>query len=587
MDKPLISYCVFSYNQEPYIRAAVASALQQSYRPLEIIISDDASTDRTFEIIQSMAAGCTGEHTIRINRNDRNLGLIEHVNKLFAMASGELIVLAGGDDVSLPERTSALVDKWLDGGRRLDAVCSAFTEISVDGHEGRICRMSLPADSGGMLTSPKMFWFGCSAAYSRRLYDRFGKINYKTTEDTVFYRRALMSGGVGYVDEPLVRYRIGCGVSTQKNGTSAVRKVRKLGWQVNLARQMLADFQIVDALAAKNELVRWWSEYLKRKELQLAVIEEFSFWPKAMKYFRLLRAFPLLGVRRIVFLFAYLPKTGTSDFTGIDGCFVINLARRTDRWEFFRKQMPHFHAIGVYPERFEAVCGRDVKGFGERPWFRKRLTDARRNSWGGKAGCILSHRAAILEASKRGWRNVLILEDDVEFCGGSSARWEEFLLALKRFSGNWSMVYFYGHHLMMPIRSQHRGSFVDLWQIGGAMSTGAYLLNGTQYHKLLRALPDEGHVWSWTARYKTIDRWFSRSMLLFGPVLFTSSFAVRHLETYSDIVGKAYTADCEKVRRTRCGVCFQAALCARVLENSFALKASFLRLIVKRMIRGL
>jgi glycosyltransferase involved in cell wall biosynthesis len=52
-DKPLLTLAMFAYNHERFIAEAVRGALRQTYSPLEIIISDDCSTDRTFEIIQS------------------------------------------------------------------------------------------------------------------------------------------------------------------------------------------------------------------------------------------------------------------------------------------------------------------------------------------------------------------------------------------------------------------------------------------------------------------------------------------------------------------------------------------------------
>jgi glycosyltransferase involved in cell wall biosynthesis len=47
MDRPLISFMLFAYNQEHYIRRAVEAAMAQTYSPLEIILSDDASSDGT------------------------------------------------------------------------------------------------------------------------------------------------------------------------------------------------------------------------------------------------------------------------------------------------------------------------------------------------------------------------------------------------------------------------------------------------------------------------------------------------------------------------------------------------------------
>ena len=53
MEGPLVSFCVKCYNQERYIGEALEGVFAQTYRPLEIVISDDASTDRSWEIIQA------------------------------------------------------------------------------------------------------------------------------------------------------------------------------------------------------------------------------------------------------------------------------------------------------------------------------------------------------------------------------------------------------------------------------------------------------------------------------------------------------------------------------------------------------
>ena len=55
-ERPLVTFALFAYNQERYIREAVEGAFAQTYEPLEIILSDDCSTDRTFEIMQEMVA---------------------------------------------------------------------------------------------------------------------------------------------------------------------------------------------------------------------------------------------------------------------------------------------------------------------------------------------------------------------------------------------------------------------------------------------------------------------------------------------------------------------------------------------------
>ncbi|MEG0024265.1 MAG: glycosyltransferase [Akkermansia sp.] len=100
---------LITYNQEDYIRDAVESILQQECAPLEIIISDDASTDRTFDIINECTQNYCGKHRLIINRNEKNMGLSGHLNKLIGMSTGEWFIMAGGDDISLPNRCAQIM----------------------------------------------------------------------------------------------------------------------------------------------------------------------------------------------------------------------------------------------------------------------------------------------------------------------------------------------------------------------------------------------------------------------------------------------------------------------------------------------
>ena len=49
MSYPLVSFCVKSYNQKELLKEALQGAFAQTYRPLEIVISDDGSTDGSWE----------------------------------------------------------------------------------------------------------------------------------------------------------------------------------------------------------------------------------------------------------------------------------------------------------------------------------------------------------------------------------------------------------------------------------------------------------------------------------------------------------------------------------------------------------
>lgn len=129
--RTLISFALIAYNQEKYIREAVASAFAQTYEPLEIILSDDCSTDQTFEIIQEMAKSYRGSKKIIARQTHSNIGTLRHVVDVASVAAGQLIILAAGDDISKKERTDKIVVEWLSTGAW--GFYSKFDRISEGG----------------------------------------------------------------------------------------------------------------------------------------------------------------------------------------------------------------------------------------------------------------------------------------------------------------------------------------------------------------------------------------------------------------------------------------------------------------------
>jgi glycosyltransferase involved in cell wall biosynthesis len=130
-NNPLATFALLAYNQEKYIREAVESAFSQTYTPLEIILSDDGSVDGTYRIMQEMAAAYEGPHSVIVRQSEVNQGLARHFLAVARLAKGQLVIEAGGDDISKPERTAKLVQAWLETGAL--GLCSRFDMISESG----------------------------------------------------------------------------------------------------------------------------------------------------------------------------------------------------------------------------------------------------------------------------------------------------------------------------------------------------------------------------------------------------------------------------------------------------------------------
>jgi glycosyltransferase involved in cell wall biosynthesis len=253
-NRPLVSILLIAYRQADTVGAAIAGALAQTHSPLEIIASDDASGDGTWEAMQRAVAGYTGPHQVRLNRNETNLGIGAHLSALAQMARGDLLVVAAGDDFSLPQRCEKLVEAWLAHERRPDLLASALADLDAEGHvHGEIVPSDLAAyTSLAQWAAQPPFVVGAAQAWTKRLFDRFGPLPPGTVaEDLVMVFRAIGSGGAITLREPLVQYRRG-GISRRRRNLHAHDVVERLLKNNRHAlvetQQMLKDAEVMGRL---------------------------------------------------------------------------------------------------------------------------------------------------------------------------------------------------------------------------------------------------------------------------------------------------------------------------------------------------
>lgn len=213
-----LSYVLLTYNQAETVEAAVNSALSQAGPPLEIVISDDHSSDATFDVITETVAGYDGPHKVILNRNPENLGLAGNLDKAHHLSSGDVIVAAAGDDMSCPERCQR-IQKAFDDDKPL-LVCSYAKVIDRDGHP-------VPGDFRTALfyrslnplhaARSKSLYIGATGAWHRSLYDKYGPLDPDAYEDLVLGFRAALEGRVKVIEEELVHYRMGSGLTSSEN----------------------------------------------------------------------------------------------------------------------------------------------------------------------------------------------------------------------------------------------------------------------------------------------------------------------------------------------------------------------------------
>lgn len=122
---PLVSIFIISYNAKEFLREAIESCITQTYKNIEICVSDDCSTDGTHELLIEYKQLLKDK--IKYNINSENLGVTKNSNKCLKLCSGKYIAYCGGDDLFLPEKIASQVDIMEQDN---DAVV-CFTDVDV------------------------------------------------------------------------------------------------------------------------------------------------------------------------------------------------------------------------------------------------------------------------------------------------------------------------------------------------------------------------------------------------------------------------------------------------------------------------
>lgn len=202
----MISVIMPNYNTPlPFLKEAVNSILNQTYKDFEFIIIDDYSTDGSYEYLLSL-----GDPRITLVRNNSNLGVTASLNIGLHCATGKYIARMDSDDISLPERFEQQL-KFMNENKDV-IVCGTFAEEIGDSN-GKRCRY-LPSQKtyqcgvifGNVfgLIHPTAFFRAESLRENDIWYDE----NIKTAQDYAMWATCCRYGRISNVEKILFQYRI-------------------------------------------------------------------------------------------------------------------------------------------------------------------------------------------------------------------------------------------------------------------------------------------------------------------------------------------------------------------------------------------
>lgn len=292
----LASIVICAFNHENYVGEAIESIFKQDYRPLQLIISDDASRDGTREAIASkLRVIPAGISVIRCD-SDTNTGLASTLNRTCALAKGRAVVLLAGDDISEPSRIRLTMEAF-SKSPDIQIVWSSYSVIDKDGN---FLTKTEGLSAKDRLYGPEDFFsgkapsiLGATCAYSADIFQKFKPLDSGVVqEDVVLPLRCFLIGKGFFLGSPLVRYRTHGGNihfgGYRETSTQMVARIIRLGPN----RLAIAKQKTKDAIQASElgyvlppSLMRKAHQEIRDAEVELHVAQGAWLCGKAWRIF--------------------------------------------------------------------------------------------------------------------------------------------------------------------------------------------------------------------------------------------------------------------------------------------------------------
>ena len=202
-DITLLSVLMPVFNSELFVAEAIESVLNQSFKDFEFLILDDASIDKSFEIIKDFE---NKDSRIKVFQNEKNLGVVESRNKLINLSKGKYIAWIDSDDIAINNRFETQIS-FLEEHQEIGLLGAWLIKCDKFGNKQQIWPME---------TDPKklqvdLFFHSpfSTVVMIRRssLPDKLYDSRFPVAEDYDFYCRIAEKSGVANLGIPLLKYR--------------------------------------------------------------------------------------------------------------------------------------------------------------------------------------------------------------------------------------------------------------------------------------------------------------------------------------------------------------------------------------------
>lgn len=206
-----VSFIVPCRDKVKFVGDTVKSVLAQSYSPMEIVLSDQGSTDGSLEIMQKLATEYKGPNTVRVLQCPYTdwkgmAGLNLHLNWIHTQIDGDIVIMCSADDLNHPDRVKYTVDAFEKFNPSYVGTCVQYLDNDMK-FTGEIT--GALSDDGWI--SPldninNLVGSSASSAWSRDLYEKYGPLKAVESQDITLPFMATLERGLYYVSKPLHAY---------------------------------------------------------------------------------------------------------------------------------------------------------------------------------------------------------------------------------------------------------------------------------------------------------------------------------------------------------------------------------------------
>jgi len=227
MPDPKVTVLMSVYNGEKYLKEAIDSILTQTFTDFEFLIINDASKDRSRDILQRYS-----DPRIKVITNEGNIGLTRSLNKGLRFSKGKYIARMDADDISMPERLKRQIE-FMELHPDVGLLASQIVVIDINGKS--LYTLKLPE------TNECIKWIllfeNCiahpAAFYRRDLAIRIGGYNelFKRSQDYDLWSRMSFETKIYQIPETLLKWR----------ATSNYEQVNYINEQEETVRKVMKD----------------------------------------------------------------------------------------------------------------------------------------------------------------------------------------------------------------------------------------------------------------------------------------------------------------------------------------------------------